>query len=124
MDAQSHRFPGVRAHLQQLSGKPEGQSEGGLMARKYQGCIPVSFRCQGAARRSGVPARTSVRDSGDRARRQLDRQELQLFVLAGFAELDDRAVAAFFVLYWMRRRTKEILGTRTALSTVISRRGS
>jgi hypothetical protein len=35
-DAQSRHFPGVGAHFQQLSGKPNGQSEGELMARKYQ----------------------------------------------------------------------------------------
>jgi len=33
------------------------------MARKCQWCIPVSLRFRGAARRSGVPARTSVDDS-------------------------------------------------------------
>src|SRR6266404_9164307 len=63
MGAQSRHFWDVRAHLQQLGWKPHGQSEGELMARKYQWCIPVSLRSRGAAQRSGVPARTSVDDS-------------------------------------------------------------
>jgi len=33
MGAQSRHFSDVRAHLQQVSGKPHGQSEGELMAR-------------------------------------------------------------------------------------------
>src|SRR6266481_6126450 len=92
--AQSRHSSSVRARLQQLSGKAAWlESEGELLARKYQWCIPVSLRFQGSARRSGVPARTSVDDSEDSARRQIDGPQLQAFVLASWGEDCDRVEA-------------------------------
>jgi hypothetical protein len=114
------RFPGVRAHLQQLSWKPHGQSEAELMARKYQWCISVSLRFRGAARRSGVPAQTSVDDSEGSARRQFDGPQLRVFVLASWGEDCDRVEAVCCVCDWRTSRNNECAGIPSAGGAVES----
>ena len=118
--AQSCHFPGGRTHFQQLSGKPQGQSEGESMARKCQWCIPVSLRFRGAARRSGVPARTSVDDSEGSARRQIEGAQLQTFVLASSGEDCGRGEAVCCVFDWRTNQSSECAGIPSAGGAVES----